>query len=530
MEKESDCLTASAARQCCQSTNAPKFIKLFDDGDTSDYNGDASNADGALCAILAYRTRDKAQIDRLFRQSALIRPKWDEKRGTRTYGEITVDGALDFQKSVPSGFIVTEDGVFYQPAMKEDDENPSPVFVCSKLDIVAATRNSENGEWGRSLRWNDPDGKEHTWLMPMSLLAGDGNEIIARLLEQGLSVSPSRKGRELLKIYLQITQPSVRTRSVGRVGWRGENFILPDETIGEVLGDVWVLTNANGTGGTASWQNITATNNGPSLYFAAGEYDSLTNRLIVFGGLATFGGADVNDTWILTNANGSGGSAQWQKVTPAGNLPEPRDGAISAYDSATNRLIVSGGVLNSSATPLNDTWVLTDANGTGGSQLQVSQILPNHGGNAGTVTVELLGSGFRLGATVLLTGLGPDIVGTNTVISNASVLTSAFDLTGAAPGLRSVVVTNPDGKSITSAAAFTVQQAHVADDDDSVLVNHDRLPEAELPNARSHFIYSHLRDVARVPSVRNQLLNRPDFDLHVAGYWPANRCGINYNC
>ena len=34
------------------------------------------------------------QMDSLFRQSALMRPKWDEKRGSQTYGEITLRKAL----------------------------------------------------------------------------------------------------------------------------------------------------------------------------------------------------------------------------------------------------------------------------------------------------------------------------------------------------------------------------------------------------------------------------------------------------
>jgi hypothetical protein len=230
-----------------------------------------------------------------------------------------------------------------------------------------------------------------------------------------------------------------------------------------VLGDVWVLTNANGVGGQAAWEQITPAGNGPVRYSLAGGYDSLTNRLIVSGGLEVYSGSDINDTWVLTNANGTGGESRWQTLNPSGNLPEPRDGAASAYDSATNRLIVSGGQDSSSKTPLNGTWVLTDANGTVNSQLQVNQILPKNGGNAGTVTVELLGSGFQPGTTVKLTGLGADVVGVNATVPNSSVLTTTFDLRGAAPGLRSVVVTNTDGTSITSEAAFTVEQGGAPD-------------------------------------------------------------------
>jgi putative DNA primase/helicase len=87
---------------CRAAKNAEKFANLFDHGDTSTYGGDDSDADAALCAILAYRTHDADQIDRLFRQSPLMRPKWDERRGDRTYGQRTIDSAIKLQTAVPT--------------------------------------------------------------------------------------------------------------------------------------------------------------------------------------------------------------------------------------------------------------------------------------------------------------------------------------------------------------------------------------------------------------------------------------------
>ena len=54
----------------------------------------ASEADSALVFRLAFYTKDATQIDRLFRQSGLMRDKWDERRGTQTYGETTIERAL----------------------------------------------------------------------------------------------------------------------------------------------------------------------------------------------------------------------------------------------------------------------------------------------------------------------------------------------------------------------------------------------------------------------------------------------------
>jgi hypothetical protein len=64
----------------------------------------ASEADLALCSILAFWTgKDPDRIDRLFRRTGLMRDKWDEYRGDRTYGEITIAEAIAGTKDVLKG-------------------------------------------------------------------------------------------------------------------------------------------------------------------------------------------------------------------------------------------------------------------------------------------------------------------------------------------------------------------------------------------------------------------------------------------
>ncbi len=50
------------------------------------YEMDNSRCDTALCGLIAGYTDDPMQIDRIFRQSALMRAKWDSMRGDKTYG------------------------------------------------------------------------------------------------------------------------------------------------------------------------------------------------------------------------------------------------------------------------------------------------------------------------------------------------------------------------------------------------------------------------------------------------------------
>lgn len=73
--------------------NGSAFARLFD-GDWSTYPSQ-SEADLALCSHLAfYAGGDRSQIDRLFRSSGLMRAKWVERHGEKTYGEMTVERAL----------------------------------------------------------------------------------------------------------------------------------------------------------------------------------------------------------------------------------------------------------------------------------------------------------------------------------------------------------------------------------------------------------------------------------------------------
>lgn len=70
-------------------------IRALFSGDTSGYGDDESRADLALCNYLAFWTNnDTSRMDNLFRQSALMRPKWDEQHGSRTYGAMTISKAL----------------------------------------------------------------------------------------------------------------------------------------------------------------------------------------------------------------------------------------------------------------------------------------------------------------------------------------------------------------------------------------------------------------------------------------------------
>lgn len=85
------------------SKNGSDFYRYYHDGDLSYNNNDASKADLSFCNMLAFWCdKDEAQMDRIFRNSALFRKKWDEYRGNKTYGQMTIEAAV---RNVANGYV-----------------------------------------------------------------------------------------------------------------------------------------------------------------------------------------------------------------------------------------------------------------------------------------------------------------------------------------------------------------------------------------------------------------------------------------
>jgi hypothetical protein len=93
------------------------------------------------------------------------------------------------------------------------------------------------------------------------------------------------------------------------------------------------------------------------------------------------------------------------------------------------------------------------------SVFSVGAIVSNRGGNNGNVSVSVLGAGFQPGATVKLKAAGqPDIEGANPIVVSSSRISTTFNLRGASPGLRDVVVTLPGGSTATLRDGFTIEE------------------------------------------------------------------------
>lgn len=123
-----------------QSKQGDKFQKLLN-GDFSDYTS-WSEGDFALCAMLAFWTANNpTQIDSIFRQSGLIRDKWDEKHGQLTYGYLTIKKAIEGTTEVYTSAVHTipKDSVTHDIISSPVSKQEIHQQVIPKLDFPKET-------------------------------------------------------------------------------------------------------------------------------------------------------------------------------------------------------------------------------------------------------------------------------------------------------------------------------------------------------------------------------------------------------
>lgn len=145
----------------------PDFARLWS-GDISGYKSH-SEADLGLCDKLAWWTNgDAAQIDRLFRQSGLMREKWDEIHdGKHTYGAMTIQKAVvsyqaehaQRQTSVPPPPTV-------KPPDYSDSGNASVFVSVYRNDLIFV--DALGWLWWNGQRWERNDHKGLTWAIDLS--------------------------------------------------------------------------------------------------------------------------------------------------------------------------------------------------------------------------------------------------------------------------------------------------------------------------------------------------------------------------
>ena len=162
---------------------------------------------------------------------------------------------------MPEGFFLVPEGKragLYKLETKPDGE-VNEVRIGPPLSVKGMTRDSEGNEWGLMLEWADPDGKKHTWPMPIELLFRQGADWYSALASGGWFGNPA--ARKKLVDFLAAVRPVRRIRCVPRTGWDNTAYILPDAVYGNTSESVVLQSAHHGdlyrTAGTLEgWREI----------------------------------------------------------------------------------------------------------------------------------------------------------------------------------------------------------------------------------------------------------------------------------
>jgi putative DNA primase/helicase len=158
-----------------------------------------SEADMAFCSLLAFWCRkDASQMDEIFRQSKLYREKWDEKRGQKTYGEITIANACDKCRDVYEPMEVDKTKVY----------NPKTGEVSTKKDYdLTDTGNAQRfiDKFGENIRYNFDnkywmiwDGK--TWVRDAVQIVKNKADLMIEEMKEEIVAEPNEKyAQEMFK-------------------------------------------------------------------------------------------------------------------------------------------------------------------------------------------------------------------------------------------------------------------------------------------------------------------------------------------
>lgn len=168
-----------------------------------------------------------------------------------SYGTFTMDEQKGLTKTVRSG--------------RSNQAQFNDVWISKPFEILGECRDPNGSAWGKLLRFQDADGREHIKHVSNATLHGDPGVICQTLAHDGLNIA--RSEQRFLADYLASAKVSTRLTVVDRTGWHdidGQRvFALPSSAIGNNAENVFLNLNApspySSSGSLDDWKNSVAT-------------------------------------------------------------------------------------------------------------------------------------------------------------------------------------------------------------------------------------------------------------------------------
>ncbi|MCG7360827.1 DUF927 domain-containing protein [Roseomonas sp. ACRSG] len=142
----------------------------------------------------------------------------------------------------PYGTVMRRDG------LHADAGEAGLLWLAAPFEVLGEARDAGGNGWGLWLRWNDRDGRSHTWPMPARLLMTAPGELEAALVERGLRVAAEPAARMHLRRALGEVQAGSRVTLVARSGWHAKPgeapaYVLPDGSVIGTTAEALVMQN-----------------------------------------------------------------------------------------------------------------------------------------------------------------------------------------------------------------------------------------------------------------------------------------------
>ena len=239
----------------------------------------------------------------------------DQKKAQKSIGNI--------DHTMPKGFFFGEGGLNYQDPQNEDA--PS-IWICSKLEIIALTKDEDHLNFGKMMEFTDEAGTPKRWIMPKALLAGRSDALQKELLSRGLHINETTKAKNLLVKYVNRYKDLPILTTVNRVGWWGDHqaYVMPHKVFG--LDDSVIyyseqpnLSDYSQKGTLEEWQAKVAkyaVDNPRMMLFMCAAFAAPLLKLshVEGGGFHIYGDSSTGKTTISLAAASVWGNAEKRKL------------------------------------------------------------------------------------------------------------------------------------------------------------------------------------------------------------------------
>jgi uncharacterized protein (DUF927 family) len=232
-----------------------------------------------------------------------------------------------------------------------DGEGDRLTRISDKIEVTALGRDAEGGAWSPVVTFADMDGTPRTEIIPRRLFLGDGQDGVKLLCDAGLYIEPGRAALDRLKAYIASARPPRRARLTESLGWHGQAFAFPHETLGGTAGESLIYRGSRRAAGVFTMQGSLAE------WQAAVAKPAIGNFRLAFSLCAAFAGSILYHLGAQSFAlhwHGDSSSGKSALLNAAASAWGPPRGMVHSWRATDNALEGIAAQHNDSFLPLDE--------------------------------------------------------------------------------------------------------------------------------------------------------------------------------